>query len=116
MPVRQVANWKEGLTFAKAVIVTHSAVFGRKETAVRAYCIDPVAPYAQYTKAVRVAFIKPNRRLLCCYDVKQDNLTFLTIEVGGLTVYDSRSEVPCDMLKWNATNEDWLVRGLRGAR
>ncbi len=116
MPVKRVlANRKEGFTFTKAVIVTHCAVLGRKETAVRAYRIGPVAPYAQYEKHVFIYFYEPKRRTFRFYGVSNDNRTFLTVEVAGRTVYDSRTEVPCDMQQWSETNDKWKLRGSRGA-
>ena len=117
MPVKRVlANRKEGFTFTKAVIVTHCALLGRKETAVRAYCIDPVKPYAQYEKSVFIKFLEPKRRRKRRYEVMEDNRTFLTVEVAGRTVYDSRTEVPCDMQQWSETNDKWKLRRLRGER
>ncbi|AKV02319.1 hypothetical protein AKJ09_08982 [Labilithrix luteola] len=35
--------------------------------------------------------------------VTEDNLRYFTIEKNGETVYDSRTDVPCDMEKWAET-------------
>ena len=32
-----------------------------------------------------------------------DNIRYITIELNGLTLYDTRDDVPCDMDKWRET-------------
>jgi hypothetical protein len=43
-----------------------------------------------------------------------DNLRYLTIERNGMMLYDSREDVPCDMVKWEPTYQknkaQWLER------
>jgi hypothetical protein len=84
----------------QATIVQHCAVFGRLETPVRKFEIRDVAPHAQHAVSVCVVFTKPGKRSSMFITVIPDNIRYLTVEVGGETVYDSRIEVPCDMAKW----------------
>jgi hypothetical protein len=77
---------------------------GRLETPVRAYLVEPPRPYAQHRASVSVAFIEPRQSRAAFYRILGDNLRYLTIEVDGQVIYDSRSDVPCDMDHWAATN------------
>ena len=81
-------------------IVTHCAVFGRKVTPVRKFCVDEVRARPQYPCSVYVFFTAPRRRVQQAFLIVPDNLTYLTVEVDGREVYDSRIDVPCDMTKW----------------
>ena len=93
-----------------AVVVVHCALDGRLETPVRGFHVDAVAPYAQYPCAVRVSFQRPRERRWSSVIVKPDNMRYLTIEVGGQIVYDSRPDVPCDMAAWNALDAECRTR------
>jgi hypothetical protein len=88
----------------EALLIQHCAVMGRVETRVRAYQIGPVEPYAQYPVSVNVYFFKPRERHFAWFCLVPDNLRYLVIEVAGQVVYDSRTDVPCDMEVWTATN------------
>jgi hypothetical protein len=85
-----------------ARIVQHCAAFGRIETPVRAFWVDEVVPYAQHAVSVSVTFTEPRQRR-AAFTMTPDDLRYLTVEVGGRVVYDSRTDVPCDMATWEAT-------------
>jgi hypothetical protein len=89
-------------TYVSATIIQHCSVFGRLETPVRAYAIETPRPYAQYATSVSVAFMEPRKRRMAFYTMVPDNLRYLLIEVQGQVVYDSRTDVPCDMATWDA--------------
>src|SRR5262245_39323602 len=86
-----------------AVIVQHCSVFGTIRTPVRQFKVEDVRPYAQHKLSVTVAFLEPRKRTWCLFTMVPDGTRYLTIEVGGSVVYDSRAEVPCDMAKWEET-------------
>jgi hypothetical protein len=86
-----------------ATLVQHCAVYGRLETPVRWFEVGEVRPYAQHPVSVDVTFIKPRKRTRAYYTIKPENYRYLTAEVGGRVVYDSRADVPCDMAKWEET-------------
>lgn len=39
-----------------------------------------------------------------------DNIRYITIELNGLTLYDTRDDVPCDMDKWRETRAGFPAR------
>ena len=97
-------------TYTTASIRQYCAMAGTLETPVRTYHIAPPQRYAQPPTSVRVYFLKPRNRSPVSYNMVPDNLRYLTIEVAGQVVYDSRTDVPCDMAKWTATNQEWQDR------
>ena len=42
-----------------------------------------------------------------------DNIRYITIELNGLTLYDTRDDVPCDMDKWRETRARFPARAGR---
>jgi hypothetical protein len=88
----------------KAVIVGHSAVFGRLETPVRLVETREPTPYGQYPVSVTIVFKEPRRRKRYSFTAVPDNLKYFTIEANGQVLWDSRSVVPCDMMLWQTTN------------
>ena len=93
----------------KAVIVQHCAVDGRLETPIRAYALgepsyNPTRPGTKEAAQIAVYFQAPRKRKIASVRIMADNLRYLLIEVQGQTVYDSRTDVPCDMAQWEATN------------
>ena len=101
------------LRYHSAIIIEHCAVAGRIETPIRAYCVEPPAPYAQHPVAVAVVFIRARKRRANVRYTVPDNLRYMTIEEGGNVVYDSRTDVPCDMDSWHhakARHADRLQR------
>jgi len=88
----------------QAVIVQHCAVFGRLETRVRGYEVSAPRPYAQFPVSVSVVFLEPRQRRSSLVVIKPENIRYLTIEADGQTVYDSRTDVPCDMAQWAETD------------
>jgi hypothetical protein len=98
----------------KATLIRHCAVFGRKRKEVRKFRVTDPAPFAQYPVAVTIWITEPRKRTSFGYRATPDNLTYLTVEVQGAVVYDSRSDVPCDMEKWEDIYQkhkaEWLER------
>ena len=85
----------------KATIIQHCAVFGQLMTEVRWFKVCEPRRHAQHERAVYVNFIKPRKRVEAYYTIVPDNTRYLTIEdQWGKLLYDSRSEVPCDMEAW----------------
>lgn len=76
----------------------------------RAYRVWPPREYADYPVTVTVWFTVPQCPTRFTYMVMPDNCRYLTIEVNGQTVYDSRRDVPCDMTEWEATHQKWANR------
>lgn len=88
----------------KALIVDHCALFGRHEWLVRKFSVSEVRPYAQYERSVSVDFVKPRKRTWQRTAVLENNRRYITIEsADGELIYDSRSDIPCDMDQWEAT-------------
>jgi len=85
----------------QALIVQHCAVAGRIETPVRRFSVLAVAPYAQHPCSVTVEFKEPHKRGSFVYTMVPDDTRYLTIEMAGRVVYDSRADVPCDMAAWH---------------
>lgn len=70
--------------------------------------------YAQYAKALHITETmarKPRQRKVrtACYTIVPDDLRYLTIEVEGVEVYDSRADVPCDMHKYAETQKEFAL-------
>src|SRR5215467_14503784 len=94
----------------QAVIVQHCAVMGTLVTKVRAFRIGKPSSYAQYANSVTIGFWRPRKRREASYRIVQDDSRYLTIEADGVTLYDSRKDVPCDMEKWRETDERFQNR------
>ena len=92
------------LTYTKALIVQHCAVDGRLETPVRAYAVEPRKPFGPQATSVVVSFIQSGKRHGASFRIVRDHLRYLTIEVGGQVVYDSRTDVSCNMTRWAETD------------
>ncbi len=80
------------------------------ERKVRRFDVEDVRRYAQHDRTVTVMFVHPRERRSCFYTMKPDDTRYLTIEVDGQTVYDSRDDVPCDMEKWQASRKRFIDR------
>lgn len=93
-----------------ADLVSHCSVFGRSVTPVRWFRVGEARPYAQYARSVDVFFIEPRKRKKYVMQAHEGGPRFITIEVQGQTVYDSRTEVPVDMDKWEADRIRLLSR------
>ena len=95
----------EKISGGAATLIRHSAVFGVSTTPVRKFTVGKVQqPYAQYDRAVSIDYVQPRKRRDVRETIMSDNLTYIVIESGGHVVYDSRTDVPCDMDKWEQTN------------
>lgn len=93
-----------------AVLVSHCALFGTRHQPVRWFKVDAAsAPYAQYEFSIDIMFIEPRKRRKWIRSIN-GNISYTTIEINGQTVYDTRSDVPCNMVEWERTKADWLAR------
>jgi hypothetical protein len=93
-----------------AMILQHCAVAGRLEPSVRAYRVWPPRAYSEHRVSVTLWFRVPQSLTRYAYVVIPDNCRYLTIEVNGQTVHDSRTDVPCDLAEWEATRHKWANR------
>ena len=66
-------------------------------TPILSWEVSPPKPYDEYLITVTIQIVELHNRHKSSYLVGQDNLTYATIERGGQVLYDSRTEVPCDM-------------------
>jgi hypothetical protein len=92
-------------------LIKHCAVFGTKRWPFRKFRIGSVRPYAQYEKSVTIGIVPPRKRKWEHWTAQNDNLTYFTIEdADGVEVYDSRSQVPCDMDRFQNTKgeTEWV--------
>ena len=99
------------LTGGKAVITSHSAVFGVNEMPCRSFAVREPQPYAQHDITVTIEFIEPGKRrgkLLHVYPTHHRYFEIETAEDGIL--YDSRWDVPCDTDRWEATKSRLIGR------
>jgi hypothetical protein len=87
-----------------ATLKFYDAVSGFRENQVRKFSVGEVGSYAQHDRSVAVVFTEPRKRSSKYMRIVPDNISFVTIDVGGETVYDSRVDVPCDMDHWHETN------------
>jgi RecA-family ATPase len=97
-----------------AILVDHCALFGRRETKVRKFKVSQVKPYAQYDKFVDISVVEPKRRRGKVYEVYPCDHTFYTIERDGRVIYDSRIDIPCDMIEWRRVREEHKAHWLAG--
>jgi len=91
------------ITGAQALIVQHHAVFGRLARSVTSFTVGTVEPRADDTRAVTVSFEEPRKQMRSSVRMVADDTRYLTVEVAGTLVYDSRQDVPCDMTRWQET-------------
>jgi hypothetical protein len=98
-----------------ATIIQHCATFGNLKTQVRKFYVSDPKPYAQYDAAIDVSFVEGGKRRPAYFTITSDNRRWLTIEADdGRVLYDSRTDVPCDMKKWEPIYQEnkaeWLGR------
>jgi hypothetical protein len=86
-----------------AVITTHCAVFGTWSETVREFQVSQVRPHDQYPISVSIDFVEPKKRRGRSAVTRPDNIRYRTIEVAGRIVYDTRTDVPCDMAEFEKT-------------
>ena len=65
-------------------------------------CAGPL-PMRTAIGATAVNIAKPTTLGVPMIHAFLDNIRYITIELNGLTLYDTRDEVPCDMDKWRET-------------
>ena len=77
----------------------HDAIRGRREWVVPKFRVGEIEPDDPYAKSVLVSIVEPRKRTWLHSRIvdRRDDVIFLTIEVEGCVVYDSREDVPCDM-------------------
>ena len=85
----------------KVAIFHHCTLSGVSRTDAREVRIDPPDREAQYDDVVTIRYTEPRKRRGRYFSVDPTNIVFVTVEVGGRLVYDSRTEVPLDMAFWN---------------
>jgi hypothetical protein len=90
----------------RAVLKRYCAVFGYHETPVRKFTVYEVEPRAQYDRSVMISWVEPRKRSSEATVIVPNDYRFMTIEVDGETVYDSRIDIPCDMDKWKVTHAE----------
>jgi hypothetical protein len=99
-----------------AVLIWHCAVSGPWEQVVRAVKVGDPEKFAENPASVLVQLCEPRKRRWRGCRVYPDGLKYLTVEIDGREVYDSRADVPCDMEKWNATAARFSGRTARVRR
>jgi hypothetical protein len=52
----------------------------------------------------------PKKRNLRGRQIVPDNREFYTIEQNGRVIYDSRTDVPCDMVEWERLHQKSKVQ------
>jgi hypothetical protein len=92
-----VAPVKGTLNFHSCVMTPHHAI------PIRKFVVTEVRAYAQYERSVAILFVRTGKRNPESTRICPDNGSYVTIEVGGVGVYDSRIDVPCDMDAFNAS-------------
>jgi hypothetical protein len=94
-----------------ATFVQRCAVLGNLKTIVRQYKVSEPQPYAQYSTSVRVSFVKPRKRRWRYFTTIPDNIRYVLIMgASDELLYDSRTDVPCDMAKWWETRQEFKVQ------
>lgn len=88
---------------SQTVVVVHCAVFGRFERRVKSFEVGSPQPLGEYPVGVLVSFVEPRQRRAEGLTIVADNTRFVTVEDRGRVLYDSRSDVPCDMAAWEQT-------------
>ncbi len=86
----------------QATITRHSAVGYGFSRGVREFKVHDPEPHAQYSVSVSIEYKMPRKRTRQWMRAVPEDISFITIEVDGQTVYDSRSDVPCDMDEYQA--------------
>ena len=86
------------------VIERHSAVLGTRRWKVRKWRVFEPARYAQYATAIAVVYVEARKRSWKGVHICPDDLAYLIIKgEDGTTLYDSRTEIPCDMERCQST-------------
>jgi hypothetical protein len=85
-----------------AIIHDRHAVFGDRDIAVRKFSVSDAEPAGQYEHTVTVRYIKKHQQTSNDLQILPTNMRYVTIEKDGAIIYDSRTDVPCDMAQWRA--------------
>ena len=93
----------------------------RASTVARKVWVKRPAHWAQHAAVVDVAYTRPGKRKSDFMTLVPNNIEYCTIETtAGSVLDDSRTEVPCDMAKFDATKErfrrEWAEFDAENAR
>jgi hypothetical protein len=80
-----------------AVLVHHSAIYGRSEQEITWFQTGDPRPQAQFDRVVDLRFIQKGERRRAVTTMQPTHYRYIEILVGGRVVWDSRTEVRCDM-------------------
>jgi hypothetical protein len=95
-----------------AVIIAHNAIFGDHRRPVGEFHVSDVKPFAQYDRSVYICWRSPTARTRwTAIAVVPNDMLFYTIERYGDVLYDSRSDIPCDMDVFAEKKAEWETRG-----
>jgi hypothetical protein len=104
-------------TGGPAMIVRHDAVLAGASDgvvqadegySVRKFEINRPGPRAQHPVSVRINYVLPGKRNWESCVATPDDYRYYKIKIGNDVVYDSRTEVPIDMAKFNATRQRFI--------
>ena len=85
-------------THRDTVLISHDAVFGDHTHAVSRFKISEVKPFAHYAQSVSIFWMTPKaRKRWRTITVVPNNTLFYTIQREEDVLYDSRSDISCDM-------------------
>jgi hypothetical protein len=88
------------ITGGSAVLTRHCSAFGTWRRRVQEYRVDyPDQAAAQHPVSVTIGFLEPRKRQLN-YVTITPGTRYCTIEEAGRLVYDTRTDVPCDMAEF----------------
>jgi hypothetical protein len=95
-----------------AEAVMHCAIYGAsRNTTVRTYAVYAPRPYAQHKRpyaqhkvSVTISWVEPRKRKSSFVTITPDNVRYWTIEKDGKVIYDTRADVPCDMVEFEKAN------------
>lgn len=92
---------------ALPLVVVHCAMFGRVERQVKSYKVGPPVPFTNYPIGLIVTFTEPRAKTDGAYTIVPGNTRYVTVEDRGRVLYDSRTQIPCDMEAWRRTWEQF---------
>lgn len=102
----EITQQREG---GPAVLVVHSVLWGRMEVAVDKFFVASPKPYDPYDKAVGIVFKESHKKAKLITLVIPENDRFVTIEIEGRVVYDSRLDIPVDMEEFHKAERQFAA-------
>jgi hypothetical protein len=91
-----------------AVLVQHCTVYGDLRTDMRTWKVEPLAPYARHQRAVEITFQEGRKRAHSRIVVTPGGRWATVESPDGAILYDSRTDIPVDMEKWEAGRREWI--------